>query len=491
MQGKSYKPFQVLLFVLATMSVLALMSYFYNREDWKLGGVELRFLSWNKALHPKSKKMKDISSFIAEVDTSLTEIPVDSLVKHQNVAGSFGAPGKGRVIKESATKIYLNESGKTSLHAFFAKLSQAAGAKRKVRMLHYGDSQIEGDRMTAFIRQRMQERFGGNGPGTIPALNVYNTISFVQSCSENFERYTAFGGKSLKSAQYGAMCTAARFTPEYQDSAQRAALTGEQEGWIEIAPSTSGYSRTRSYSNVKLYYTDCQEPCFLQVYRNGNLVHEDSLKNDGNYHVLPLSFGDQAGKMKYVFKSKVSPTILGFGLEGDYGLQVDNIAMRGSSGTFFGKVNQTVMAKMYQDMNVELVIMQFGGNSVPYMKDSVAAVNYARYFKSQLNRIKRLKPGAAIIVIGPSDMSQYVEEVYETYPILPTLIELMKKYSLEAGAGYWNLYEAMGGINSMPSWVERGLAAKDYVHFSNKGASIASQLFYEAFMAEYAKWEKL
>ena len=40
----------------------------------------------------------------------------------------------------------------------------------------------------------------------------------------------------------------------------------------------------------------------------------------------------------------------------------------------------------------------------------------------------------------------------------------------------------------MPSWVSQGLAGKDYIHFTPRGASYASQLFYDAFIAEYAKW---
>jgi hypothetical protein len=40
----------------------------------------------------------------------------------------------------------------------------------------------------------------------------------------------------------------------------------------------------------------------------------------------------------------------------------------------------------------------------------------------------------------------------------------------------------------MPSWVSQGLAGRDYIHFTPKGASYASQLFYDAFIAEYAKW---
>ena len=40
----------------------------------------------------------------------------------------------------------------------------------------------------------------------------------------------------------------------------------------------------------------------------------------------------------------------------------------------------------------------------------------------------------------------------------------------------------------MPSLVSQGLAGRDYIHFTPRGASYASQLFYDAFIAEYAKW---
>jgi hypothetical protein len=86
-------------------------------------------------------------------------------------------------------------------------------------------------------------------------------------------------------------------------------------------------------------------------------------------------------------------------------------------------------------------------------------------------------------------MSKLEDGVRVTYPYLPACVAALKKVSMEIGAGYYDLYSAMGGRNSMPSWVERGLAGDDYIHFSNRGASIASQLFYDAFSAEYAKWK--
>ena len=93
-------------------------------------------------------------------------------------------------------------------------MQNAATDKKKIHIFHYGDSQIEGDRMTAYIRQRIQNQFGGTGPGLIPAMNVYATNTFKQTVSPNFVRYTCFGGDRLTNKKYGALGSAARFTPE-------------------------------------------------------------------------------------------------------------------------------------------------------------------------------------------------------------------------------------------------------------------------------------
>jgi hypothetical protein len=145
---------------------------------------------------------------------------------------------------------------------------------------------------------------------------------------------------------------------------------------------------------------------------------------------------------------------------------------------------------MYADLDVEMVIMQFGGNGVPYMSDSSSVRRYAKQFKGQLYTVKKLRPSASIIVIGPSDMSMQSANGRVTYKMLPFLVQEMNRVSKEVGACYWDLFGAMGGENSMPSWVEKGLAGNDYIHFTNRGASIASQLFFDAFAAEYVKWKQ-
>lgn len=490
---KQIQPYKVLLFVLGVLVLLSPIAYFAPSEGWDLGFTKFKFLTSEKILHPVEQENADISNIIANIDTTMVEDEVveDPLITHQNGSeGNLGAPNGGDVKEDASTELQMNEEGKANLFSLFETLESVASLKKKVSILHYGDSQIEGDRMTSYIRQKLQNQFGGYGPGLIPAVNVYSTFTFKQSYSENFKRYTAFGGDKIKSNKYGSMISVGRFTPEIiLDSTISLDTIPEQTGWIEFSPSKSAYSRARDYNNVIMHYNSCIVPTKLVVSQNGAVIHEEMLNTDGAQHTLKLSFPSTPGTLRYTFTGKISPNICAFSLEGDYGVQVSNIAMRGSSGTVFGKVDQTIARAMYSTLNTELIIMQFGGNSVPFFTDSSKVEGYARWFKSQINRLKAQNPNAMVVVIGPSDMSKLEDGIYNTYEFLPYCIEQMKKVTMDTGSAYWNLYAAMGGYNSMPSWVEQGLAGKDYIHFSNGGAKIASQMFYDAFIAEYAKWK--
>jgi len=485
---REIQPYKVTLFVASTLAILFAVTFFVPEGGWNIAGAKVKFLTLEDYIDPRVQEKTDIEDVISDVDTTMAE---DPLLTHNNGSnGNYGAPISGNFDVNATTELVMSETGRQNLHAFFKKLSTVSSRRQKLSILHYGDSQIEGDRMTSYIRNKIQLQFGGTGPGLIPATNVYNTFTYKQSYSENFKRFTCFGGSSLKSAKYGVMASASRFTPEYEiDSTSNLDTLSVESGWIEFSPSASAYGRARQFNNVRMHYNSCLAPTKLNVYRDGALIHEEQLNTDGGQHSVLLTFTDTPAKLKYEFTGKVSPNVCGFSLEGDYGVQVSNIAMRGSSGTVWSRMNQGALRPMYSELSTELVIMQFGGNSVPFFKDSTGVENFASYFKGQINRVKSLNPGVMIIVIGPSDMSKLEEKIYSTYEYLPYCVEQMRKVTKASGGAFYNLYGAMGGKNSMPSWVEKGLAGKDHIHFSNGGAKIASQKFYEAFIAEYGKWQ--
>ncbi len=72
--------------------------------------------------------------------------------------------------------------------------------------------------------------------------------------------------------------------------------------------------------------------------------------------------------------------IYGISFESYKGLQMDNIAMRGGSGLVFTKMNREQQMKMMDYLSPGLIILQYGGNVVPYMNAS----RYQRSFKREL-----------------------------------------------------------------------------------------------------------
>ena len=89
-------------------------------------------------------------------------------------------------------------------------------------------------------------------------------------------------------------------------------------------------------------------------------------------------------------------------------------------------------------------------------------------------------------------MSTKIKDKYVTYEHLPAVVEVLRNAALTTGCGFWDMYNAMGGYNSMPSWVnaEPELARPDYVHFSTRGARLISNMFYSALLFEYNNYEE-
>jgi lysophospholipase L1-like esterase len=472
------RPYKVLLFLVLVLFLLYIPSALIPEEGVKWLGVKWRFLPLERVWVAKKQVKKNIDKIVAAVDTT----DINDGVKHiGKSSGQTGLPDGGSLASESANPLQMSGSAAAKLYRFFNAL-QGAAEGQKISIFHYGDSQIEGDRMTGYIRQRIQQQFGGIGPGFIPAYNVYNTQSFKQKVSPNFKRYTAFWPPKMSSRRYGALLSAATFDVS-------GATETPTEAWVEIAPSPSAFTRARTFGHVKCYYNSCYAPCSVKIYENDKLIHEDSLVADGGQHVLPLSFGHTPGKLRFVFASTKSPIFTGFSLDGDVGVQVNNVAMRGSSGHDLSSSDASIFAQMHREANTKLFILQFGGNSVHAFRDSSSVRYYIGSLKNRINYIQKLVPDAAIILIGPSDMSRLHDGVFETYPYLPYTVDRMQKMCAENGVAFWNLYAAMGGKDSMPAWVAQGLAGKDYVHFSPRGASIASQYFFEAFGAAYSEWQ--
>ena len=376
--------------------------------------------------------------------------------------------------------------GNTSLLDYFFK-SLLNAKSEKIHILHFGDSQIETDHVSSYIRKKLQERFGGYGLGLMPIINLGGTSVLNKSISKNWKRFTLFGiqDTSVKTDKYGMLLSFSRFI-----TIQNSPKDSLGSAWIEITKSFFPSERVRVFKNIYLYYSNTNEKIKADLYFDRKLISSDILPVSQDLNYFNLAFEKPVDHFRIVLKSKKSPDFYGISLEGDNGVIVDNIPMRGSKGLDFTRNNLEMMNQFVHLLNVKLIIMQFGNNIVTNVQNSYKY--YENQFSYQLLTLKKMYPKIPIVVIGASDMALKDGEEYSSYPNIEMVVKAQKNAAFKANCVFWDLYKAMGGKNSMVSWVnnEPPLAQKDYIHFSQTGARIVGEMFYNALMKEFQRYNK-
>ncbi|MBO7575706.1 MAG: hypothetical protein J6S99_07875 [Bacteroidales bacterium] len=374
--------------------------------------------------------------------------------------------------REDPARFYLPDGNERFFDEVFAALEQAE--EKPVRIVHYGDSQIEEDRITGTIRERLQERFGGNGPGMMPARKL-STPRMSGSSSVKLRRYFNYGGQGNRASgrQYGPFADFTRLDSVTTLSFRQVVRKDQRPSNFERVTLVAG--NVRSYLNVS---------------NEGDQRRVETTDN-------PLSF------IRYELpdsSARVSLTTTGHAdlygvlLDSKTGVRMDNVPMRGCSGTIFTSMDDAQLRSFYKEENVRMIILQYGGNSVPYLKTDKVISNYKENIRKQIRHIQELAPKAKIVFIGPSDMATTINGKRQTYPKLANVVDSLRSAALECGAAYWDIYGVMGGEGSMVQWVTArpALAGPDYIHFTLAGARKVGEMFCDSFSLyyEYYSWRK-
>ena len=360
--------------------------------------------------------------------------------------------------------------------------------------MHYGDSQIEGDRISGYLRYKLQGKFGGSGPGLLPAVPLVRSAAIAMESSENWKRYTMYGriDTLVTHKKYGPLATFGRYTPILPDTIDIKNLLYDsvQTAFLTLKKSGLTYKTTKLFNHYEIQFGNNRLPVELSVKLGDSILQQKTFQPTEGLHLLKGNLKSSPDEITFEFKGNDSPEVYSINLESKTGIVVDNIALRGSAGTLFRKMDRKFLASTLNGLNTKLLILQFGGNVMPYMDTPKEAENYGRWFESQIQLLKQLIPGVSVIVIGPSDMGVYENNKYNSYPLLTNVRDALKAATFRQGGAYWDMMEAMGGKNSMQAWVTANpaLAARDYVHFNQKGAAKIAQMFYNALIEDYNEY---
>lgn len=472
------RPIEISLYIVLALFALLMLTFVSKVNKIADGKFQDGFLVYNSIIkYPTTTTFFEDSSISKDQKMDLEKIVsnIETVVEDKKSK----IPDFSKIDSTQIERISYPESSSAFIQKLLSQLQSP-----ECRIIHYGDSQLEGDRISAYLRNRLQGLYGGSGPGFIPIKQVYNQISAVVTPSNNWQRYAAFDPSKphFKTKNYGAYLSVSRFTELYDPILDSLAIQELEPtiATIDISPSTKLYSKLKNYTSIGVHYGNATLPVNIKVYSSGVLIKEELLESDGKYHCYKINLPSTPANLRLEFEGKISPDFYGLTLDGSKGIHLDNVAMRGNSGTTFASLNSESFGSMYQKLNPKVIIFQYGGNTVPYLKDSLQIKNYSNYLKNHINWVRRKSPDASIIFVGPSDMTTTINGELKSYALLHYLDEVLKQQCVSNNVAYWSMFKAMGGENSMSFWVDKKLAANDYTHFTPQGTQIISELFFTA-----------
>jgi lysophospholipase L1-like esterase len=496
------KPFRIFILLLVLLLLLSIPGLLFPPDGIRIGSLTLRYPGVRDIFALDDSADRDAIltpevAFLGKLidSTELAAHAPDTPEQHREdtipASDSTSLPNTAKPkdfnpewVKSRLVRIEFPDSTRSSLDRFFESLRSGEPSKRMVRVLHYGDSQIEGDRITSFLRSRLQARFGGCGPGILQAVpHSYQPGSIRQWASSNWEKFsvTDRDKKDRDVTLYGALGGYSTFSGSYQLLPRG----NVSEAWVRVQRTGPRANPSRNFNRVRILYGYNNAPLIIELKASNNLLDADMIPASGRLSQSCWSIPASLSPFEITFRGDDSPFVFGISLESDNGVLVDNIPLRGSSGTEFARFNQQFLKEILALLNTKLIILQFGVNAIPNVVKSY------RYYENQLyNQIRILqdaKPDASIVMIGVSDMSRKEGMQYVSYPNVECIRDAQRNAAFRAGVPFWDCYKAMGGHNSMVAWVfaTPALAAKDFTHFSTRGAKIIAEMFYSALMAEY------
>jgi lysophospholipase L1-like esterase len=396
----------------------------------------LSFINTNKIFPAKIKQIDLYADLKTTTKDSITKKEKKTIATKKLIKSNIE-------ISNLAIQDYSVEDEKSFTH-FIDALQQAKN--KKVRIAYFGDSFIESDLITNELRQLLQKKYGGNGVGFVPmeCINSEMRKSVVQTTSKNWKA-NENNSKLLKT--------------------------------FNANNSFCKYNLQNPYkncNNANLFYQS-NENSSITV-ETDTITIEKNLASTNNVLVAEKINTATFSTLKITANASAT-NFVGVSFEDSIGVYVDNFSTRGSNGTHLQKLDTTTLLQFNAIQQYDLIVLHFGVN---VLSNNQQFDWYKIGMKKTISFLKKQFPNATILIISSSDKATKTNGIYETDKGVPILVDIQNEIAENNGVAFWNLYQNMGGQNSMLKWVEgeTTLAYKDYTHINFKGADKIANLLY-------------
>lgn len=325
---------------------------------------------------------------------------------------------------------------------------QHAFQQKKVHIVQFGDSHTAGDYFTEQLRKRLQEDIGMGGIGFVyPAKingqrNARHDYRASQGWHVSNSRFQQQGDYALGGITATATQDAATFTLTSQNYSgltqdARVLLKGEKGQTLSIQDSNG----TRQ----------------VQLNRSG-------------WQTLPTNLNLPA-----TITAPKQLSLAGIWLDSEQGGTVSAIGINGATQDYWQRWRHN-LAQDLTDSQADLVILAYGTNEAFQSELPQHAINV----QQAISKIRQGLPNASILIINaPESLKNTDGECGSRANNLDLVQSQLRRIAQQNKTLYWEWQTAMGGECSMKSWINKGLAVKDGVHFTRAGYEQAANDLYQ------------
>lgn len=360
---------------------------------------------------------------------------------------------------------------RTGMERFYQKMEKLmTTGEGRINIVHIGGSHIQAGTFSGQMRQRLQLADGEMSAGW--GYMFPYRIARTNSPFGYYIRYTG-AWQSFRNVERRKSGTLGVGGISASTNSPKAELTIllEKENTIDYR-----------FNKLRIYYENKEHNYRISI--DSALVKEKS----GSANYIDLMLKERVDSLKITLtKSADQPgtfTLFGINTEsGTNGVLYHSIGINGAYVPAFLRCQ--LFGEQLADLQPDLVILGLGINDAYGRRFSQSRFedNYAQL----VTEIKRAAPNAAIIFTTNNDSYLYRRYVNRNgEKVRESMYGMAEKYD----AGVWDMFEVMGGLNSIVLWQRNGLAQSDKIHFTREGYLLLADLFFTAIMQDYEAYLK-
>ena len=384
------------------------------------------------------------------------------------------APGPGvSVCPEGICGVEALEGVFEALRA--AEIGQG---ERPVHILQMGDSHTAGDRITGALRARLQARFGAGGRGVLPPGVPY----------------AGYGPMQVEVTANNWPISVAPLTGPDGAATLRAGLSGARSEAVEGAVLSLTAEPGAAFDIVGLCGDSGPQAGRITVTTPEETVEAEFRATEAAPLCRSLRLGAATTSVRLSPTGAVTVHDVWIERRGP-GVVVSNLGVIGAKLRDLAARDQAVVAAELEAWRPSLIILAFGVNDG---FEGVESEAYAGMLRGQIERLRRLAPGASLLILGaPEGLKSGMAggcgaDGSRAAPAsLAVVRDVQRRVAGETGVAFWDWYGRMGGDCSAErlATLPEPYMRPDRVHFTSIGAEWIGGVLSEDLIGAYDRWK--